>query len=150
MNAGWTSPRNNRGHVGNRLQHRRRWSVALVVVLTLGCSLATTLVSAQGIQSPLIGGPFGPGIPNNGGIGIGPGGVGLNGAGQGDAGLAGNGAQGAGAMADFDSLMTLLQNTIEPETWQDLGGNFHDGTLSCWDCSGCERHVDQPGRLGRS
>ncbi|MEM9364776.1 MAG: hypothetical protein AAGD07_02195 [Planctomycetota bacterium] len=32
------------------------------------------------------------------------------------------GGLGAGAMADFDSLMQLIQQTIEPETWQDLGG----------------------------
>ncbi|MFK8112960.1 MAG: DUF1598 domain-containing protein [Rubripirellula sp.] len=29
---------------------------------------------------------------------------------------------GGGSLADFDSLMTLIQNTVEPDTWEALGG----------------------------
>lgn len=32
------------------------------------------------------------------------------------------GGAGGGALADFDSLMTLIQSTIEPDTWEALGG----------------------------
>ncbi|MCM2370032.1 DUF1598 domain-containing protein [Aporhodopirellula aestuarii] len=34
----------------------------------------------------------------------------------------GNNAQGGGSMADFDSLMTLIQQTVEPDSWEALGG----------------------------
>ncbi|MEM9367387.1 MAG: DUF1598 domain-containing protein [Planctomycetota bacterium] len=121
MNAGWTSPRNSRGSVGIASLKRRPFGWTAVAFLTLIWVSSISSVSAQFIQSPLIGGPFGVGIPNNGG-GIGAGAAGLNGAGQGGAAIPGAGAQGAGAMADFDSLMTLIQSTVDPETWQDLGG----------------------------
>ncbi|TWU04072.1 hypothetical protein Pla100_10080 [Neorhodopirellula pilleata] len=32
------------------------------------------------------------------------------------------GGAGGGSLADFDSLMTLIQQTIEPDTWEALGG----------------------------
>lgn len=34
----------------------------------------------------------------------------------------GSGAAGGGALADFDSLMELIQTTIAPDTWEVLGG----------------------------
>lgn len=42
----------------------------------------------------------------------------------GNAGAGGEAAAGAGggALADFDSLMNLIQTTIEPDTWEALGG----------------------------
>ncbi|WP_231603579.1 type II secretion system protein GspD [Neorhodopirellula pilleata] len=33
-----------------------------------------------------------------------------------------SGGRGGGSMADFDSLMQLIQQTIEPDTWEALGG----------------------------
>ncbi|WP_404306348.1 DUF1598 domain-containing protein [Neorhodopirellula lusitana] len=33
-----------------------------------------------------------------------------------------NAGDGGGSMADFDSLMTLIQQTVEPDTWEALGG----------------------------
>ena len=33
------------------------------------------------------------------------------------------GAGGGGAFADFDSLMTLIETTVVPDTWEALGGN---------------------------
>ncbi|WP_236621024.1 DUF1598 domain-containing protein [Rhodopirellula sallentina] len=39
------------------------------------------------------------------------------------AGLPGeNAGRGGGSMADFDSLMTLIQQTVEPDSWEALGG----------------------------
>ena len=32
------------------------------------------------------------------------------------------GGQGGAAMADFDTLMSLIKDTIQPDTWDDLGG----------------------------
>jgi hypothetical protein len=34
----------------------------------------------------------------------------------------GRGAEGGGAQADFDTLMNLIKTTIEPESWDDVGG----------------------------
>ncbi|MEO1528456.1 MAG: hypothetical protein AAFX06_23785, partial [Planctomycetota bacterium] len=34
-----------------------------------------------------------------------------------------SGAGGGGAFADFDSLMNLIQTTVEPDTWEALGGS---------------------------
>lgn len=34
-----------------------------------------------------------------------------------------SGMGGGGAFADFDSLMNLIQTTVEPDTWEALGGN---------------------------
>lgn len=39
----------------------------------------------------------------------------------------GQGQQGANAQADFDSLINLIQTTVQPKSWQDAGGV---GTLS--------------------
>ena len=33
-----------------------------------------------------------------------------------------SGGRGGGSIADFDSLMTLIQQTVEPDTWEALGG----------------------------
>nr|AKB95193.1 hypothetical protein [uncultured bacterium] len=35
---------------------------------------------------------------------------------------AGNDARGGGSIADFDSLMELIETTVSPETWEALGG----------------------------
>ncbi|WP_235934773.1 general secretion pathway protein GspD [Candidatus Laterigemmans baculatus] len=37
-------------------------------------------------------------------------------------GVMGKNGRGAGAIADFDSLMELIETTIEPDTWEALGG----------------------------
>ena len=34
-----------------------------------------------------------------------------------------SGSGGGGAFADFDSLMNLIQTTVEPDTWEALGGS---------------------------
>lgn len=34
-----------------------------------------------------------------------------------------NGSGGGGSFADFDSLMTLIETTVVPDTWEALGGN---------------------------
>lgn len=67
--------------------------------------------SAMGQLPPL-------GSPPVGANGFGPGG----GIGLGNNGAENNGAAGGGSMADFDSLMTLIQQTIEPDVWEALGG----------------------------
>jgi len=36
--------------------------------------------------------------------------------------LGGPGGMGGGSMADFDSLIELIQNTVATDTWQDVGG----------------------------
>ncbi len=42
--------------------------------------------------------------------------------GAGNAGYMGSGGPGGGAIADFDSLMDLIETTIAPDTWEALGG----------------------------
>ncbi len=39
----------------------------------------------------------------------------------------GPGGLGGGSMADFESLIELVQTTVQPDTWEELGGN---GTIS--------------------
>lgn len=63
-------------------------------------------------------------LAGQGGPGQNPGGF-LAGVGEGVGGadqLGGNNPQGGGSMADFGSLMMLLQQTIEPTSWEALGG----------------------------
>jgi uncharacterized protein DUF1598 len=74
-------------------------SIAWVVAIVL--ALSPLLVSAQVVQQPIINGPvarapvFGPaGMPGFGGA----------------------------SMADFDSLMQLIASTVQPESWEDVGG----------------------------
>jgi Protein of unknown function (DUF1598) len=55
------------------------------------------------------------------------------------------GGQGGGGFADFDSLMTLIQQTISPDTWEALGGPstmapYPQGIMV--DASGTVREID--------
>lgn len=85
----------------------------LVGLLSVSLTLSFPLPSAMG-QLPPLGSPPGAGI----GFGNGP----ANGVGLGNNGADNNGGAGGGSMADFDSLMTLIQQTIEPDVWEALGG----------------------------
>ena len=53
------------------------------------------------------------------------------------------GGRGGGIQADFDPLMELIQRTIEPESWEDLGGT---GRMSPFEAG---VHVDPRGTLSR-
>lgn len=91
-------------------------------------SVATTPVSLVGLANNQTGNPppyvhaqLGGGMPNLGGsFGGGP---------VGDPfGVSGRpvspvGGLGGGAIADFDSLMMLIQSTVEPDAWDSVGGN---------------------------
>lgn len=84
-------------------------------LLGLLCLLLTGNVHAQLPPLSRPGGDFGQG------------GVGQNGGGQGIHGGAenggpNNGGAGGGSMADFDSLMALIRQTVEPDSWDELGG----------------------------
>lgn len=75
------------------------WVVAIVL------AVSPLLVSAQVVQQPIINGPVGG--PVGGAPVFGPGGIpGFGGA----------------SMADFDSLMELIASTVQPESWEDVGG----------------------------
>ncbi len=78
------------------------------VLALLGGSLAVLALSvseaaAQVVQQPVIGG-INPGVQSP----ILPGGF--------------PGGFGGGTMADFDSLIQLITSTVEPESWEDVGG----------------------------
>ena len=51
------------------------------------------------------------------------------------------GSRGGGIQADFDPLMELIQRTVEPESWEDLGGM---GRMSPFEAG---VHVDAEGML---
>lgn len=78
------------------------WTVRLFFVLGTILALLPHLALGQVAQQPIINGPaaqtplFGPGAM----------GAGFGGA----------------AMADFDSLMELIASTVQPESWEDVGG----------------------------
>ncbi|MEM6981085.1 MAG: hypothetical protein AAF539_15600, partial [Planctomycetota bacterium] len=74
----------------------------------LGAGLAN---NRNASMNPNILGQYSPGVSGGGFAG---GGLGAGGAVRGGA--------GGGAIADFDSLMNLIQQTIEPTTWEALGG----------------------------
>ena len=78
-------------------------SIAWLVAIILAFS--PLLVSAQVVQQPIINGPVGG--PVGGAPAFGPAGIpGFGGA----------------SMADFDSLMELIASTVQPESWEDVGG----------------------------
>lgn len=88
-------------------------SVTLVGLLSVSLTLCFAIKPALG-QLPPLGSP--PGIDFGNGFG--------NAAFNGGAnnGAENNGGAGGGSLADFDSLMTLIQQTIEPDVWEALGG----------------------------
>ncbi len=61
--------------------------------------------------------------------------------------VAARAARGGGQQADFDSLIELIQSTIAPDTWEDVGG---EGTIAGFpggvfvDPAGVLRSVDRP------
>lgn len=79
-----------------------------VSVTDLGGGMAS---SRNAVMNPNMLGQYSPGVSGGGFAG---GGLGSGGALRGGA--------GGGALADFDSLMNLIQTTIEPDTWEALGG----------------------------
>lgn len=88
--------------------------IALLVFTTLGVTLTTTLAHAQ----------LGIGAGQGSTTTTSTGGVGLTGGGGLGGGLGGGigGVGGGAAMADFDTLMNLIQQTIEPDSWLANGG----------------------------
>lgn len=78
-------------------------SISLSIILFLGPILALTpaIASAQVVQQPIINNPgvVTPGVNPMFGPGL-----------------------GGGAMADFDSLIQLITTTVQPDTWEDVGG----------------------------
>jgi hypothetical protein len=60
--------------------------------------------------------------------------------------VTGNTGAGGGAQADFDTLIDLIESTIAPDTWEDVGG---DGSIQGFpggvyvDASGVLRQLDQ-------
>ena len=82
---------------------RSIWSLLLLFSgVVAAITLHPSSAAGQAIQQPIIGNPgvITPGL----GSGLGP------------------GAQGGGQQADFDSLIDLITSTIEPESWEDVGG----------------------------
>ena len=89
----------------------RIWPVAALLVIGLSISLSAS--KANGQPGPLANGPpppnqpFGLGAPHGGDQGVNN---------------VGPGAQGGGTQADFDSLIELITNTIDPDSWEEVGG----------------------------
>lgn len=78
-------------------------------------------------------------LPGAGSGGAGAGGFLPPGAGMG----MGRGGRGGGVQADFDPLIELIQSTVAPDTWEDLGGT---GRMQEFEAG---VHVDPSGRLER-
>ncbi|WP_083904702.1 DUF1598 domain-containing protein [Rhodopirellula sp. SWK7] len=92
-----------------------RMCLAGVVFVLSGVVAVSQLSPHANAQQPGFSGQFGE--PQGGGL-FGGQNPGIGGGEQAGA----NNAQGGGSMADFDSLMTLIQQTIEPDSWEALGG----------------------------
>lgn len=112
--------------------------------VSLGVLLMTAVVLPVFAQPPLGNSPPGAGV--NLGDGVPAGGFATNGvAGDGNVG-------GGGSIADFSSLMNLIQTTIEPDSWEALGGvgtmaPYPQGVIVDPDGLLCEiddRHSGQP------
>jgi hypothetical protein len=132
-----------------------RWNElgSMVVCITLAVFVAV-ISPVQNFRpgqvaadEPLIVSQFDGGPANNGfmnGIGMGPPANDQN---------ANPAAAGGGSMADFDSLMTLIQQTIDPDSWEALGGV---GTMAPYpagvmvDPSGLLRDMDSPDRKSKN